>query len=129
VSVTCVVTHEGGHFEETTLHAGADNSGGKNSIQSIGSTITYLQRYTLKPALGLAAARDDDGQAAGDTKPAERISEKQVSDLNALLQKTDEPASNVQIIFEHFKIDNLSELTPDQYRKTVSQLSKKLGAA
>ena len=40
VSVTCVLTHRDGHLEETTLSAGADNSGGKNSIQSIGSAIT-----------------------------------------------------------------------------------------
>lgn len=65
ITVTCVVTHKLGYSEETTLTAGADNSGGKNSIQSIGSTLSYLQRYTKRLALGLAAARDDDGQASG----------------------------------------------------------------
>ena len=64
ITVTCVVTHKLGYSEETTLTAGADNSGGKNGIQSIGSTLTYLQRYTKRLALGLAAARDDDGQTA-----------------------------------------------------------------
>lgn len=126
VSVTCVISHSDGHFEETTLHAGADNTGGKNSIQAIGSAIRYLQRYTLTLGLGLAAGRDDDGRAA-DQKPADRITEKQVADLNAMLQKTDEPAANVQILFEHWKINDLSELTPDQYRKTVAQINKKLG--
>lgn len=129
ITCTCIVTHEGGHFEETTLSAGADTTGGKNSIQGIASTLSYLQRMTKKAALGLAAARDDDGRLAGAATAAERITEQQVAELNSLLQKTPEPAANVQIIFQHFKIDNLSELTPDQYRKTVSQLSKKLVAA
>jgi hypothetical protein len=57
IVVTCVVSHKDGHFEETTLLAGRDDSGNKNSIQQVGSTLTYLQRMTLKAALGLAAAR------------------------------------------------------------------------
>ncbi|MFC3640210.1 ERF family protein, partial [Camelimonas fluminis] len=61
VRVTCILSHVDGHNEESTLEAGADTSGSKNSIQAIGSTVTYLQRYTLKMALGLAAAEDDDG--------------------------------------------------------------------
>ncbi|MGY3535375.1 ERF family protein [Bradyrhizobium sp. USDA 4452] len=69
VSVTCVLSHRDGHFEETTLHAGRDESGNKNHIQGVGSTVTYLQRYTLKAALGLAAAEDDDGH--GSEQPAE----------------------------------------------------------
>lgn len=66
VKVTCVLSHRDGHSEETDLIAGHDNSGNKNSIQAIGSTITFLQRYTLKAALGLAASADDDGKAAAE---------------------------------------------------------------
>jgi hypothetical protein len=65
ITVTCVLSHQGGHFEENALSAGRDESGSKNNIQAVGSTQTYLQRYTLKAALGLAAAKDDDGAAAG----------------------------------------------------------------
>jgi hypothetical protein len=65
VTVTCIVSHRDGHSEECALSAPRDESGNKNPIQSLGSAITYLQRYTLKAALGVAAARDDDGQAAG----------------------------------------------------------------
>lgn len=62
VSVTCVLAHRDGHREQTTLQAGRDESGNKNAIQAIGSTVTYLQRYTLKAALGLAVSNDDDGR-------------------------------------------------------------------
>jgi hypothetical protein len=122
VSVTCVVTHEGGHFEETTLHAGADNSGGKNSIQGVGSTLTYLQRYTLKPALGLAAARDDDGKRSDD-KPAERITEQQAKELEALAAKA---RIDPQIIREHFKVEAFGELTPAQLTVAKGRIEKKL---
>lgn len=64
IEVTCAVTHVGGHFERATLKAVADDSGGKNSIQAIGSAITYLQRYTLLSATGLTSAdiEDTDGR-------------------------------------------------------------------
>lgn len=65
VGVTCRVTHEHGHSEAVKLMAPPDTSGKKNPIQEIGSTVTYLQRYTLLAALGLATAdQDDDGRAA-----------------------------------------------------------------
>src|SRR5690606_8392781 len=62
ITVTCVLTHKDGHAEENSLSGPPDGSGSKNAIQAIGSTLTYLQRYTLVQALGLSAADDDDGQ-------------------------------------------------------------------
>jgi hypothetical protein len=66
IHVTCILAHEGGHSEETTLAGPPDATGSKNAIQAIGSTLTYLQRYTLTHALGLAASDDDDAKTAED---------------------------------------------------------------
>ena len=71
VKVTCVLTHEFGHSERVSLHSAYDDSGGKNAIQALGSAITYLQRYTLFAATGLAAMEDDDGRSTGGPPPAE----------------------------------------------------------
>ena len=67
MKITCVLTHKQGHSEETTLEAGSDSSGGKNNIQAVASTNTYLERYTLLMATGLATIDqpDDDGAGAG----------------------------------------------------------------
>ncbi len=67
ITVTCVLTHKLGHSEEVaTLPGPPDTSGGKNNIQAIGSTVTYLQRYTLLAGTGLAAkGQDDDGKTEG----------------------------------------------------------------
>jgi len=65
IAVTCRLTHRQGHSETTTLTAGHDTSGTKNAIQAMASTVTYLERYTLLMALGLAPADDDDGRASG----------------------------------------------------------------
>lgn len=72
VIVTCKITHVLGHSETTVLSAGSDTSGSKNDVQALGSTITYLQRYTLKAALGLAESdQDDDGAGSEPDKPIE----------------------------------------------------------
>jgi hypothetical protein len=73
IAVTCSITHAMGHCETTRMVAPPDNSGKKNVIQQVASTITYLQRYTLLAACGLATNEqlDDDGrggQAAGDNE-------------------------------------------------------------
>lgn len=72
VRVTCVLTHVKGHRERTSLQAGLDQSGAKNNIQSLGSTVTYLQRYSLLAAVGLATReQDNDGAGAGMTREEE----------------------------------------------------------
>jgi len=66
VYVTCVLTHERGHSETCELFAAPDESGGKNLIQALVSTKTYLERHTLLAATGLATSdEDDDGRAGG----------------------------------------------------------------
>jgi len=86
IKVTCRITHKLGHYEETSLPAMPDITGSKNAIQAIGSAVTYLQRYTLKSALGLVEAdQDDDGNAAGEkttfTMPTPNAKQEELLDL------------------------------------------------
>ena len=86
ITVTCWVSHEDGHREATTLSAPADTSGQKNAIQAIGSTVSYLQRYSLLAATGLAAEdQDDDGHSAA---PIERITDDELRDLEDMIDDT-----------------------------------------
>src|SRR5262245_10167880 len=80
VKVICVLGHADGHSEDAAeLSSVPDTSGGKNPIQAIGSAVSYLQRYTTKAALGLAAAKDDDGRASG--SPAAGLSSEQIDKI------------------------------------------------
>jgi hypothetical protein len=65
-TVTCVLKGFGHTEESATLSGPPDTSGGKNSVQAIGSTTAYLQRYTLLAACGIAPkGLDDDGKTEG----------------------------------------------------------------
>jgi hypothetical protein len=66
ITVICVLS-KGMYSEEgVPLTSAPDTSGAKNSIQAIGSTLSYLEKYTLLGASGMSAGMpDDDGQGAG----------------------------------------------------------------
>jgi hypothetical protein len=76
VRVTCRITHIDGHYEETTMSAPPDTSGSKNPIQAIGSTQSYLERYTALALLGIATKdmpdSDDPPVPAEDIVDSER---------------------------------------------------------
>ncbi len=121
VSVTCIVTHRDGHFEETTLEANSDTSGKKNPIQAVGSTITYLQRYTLKLALGLAAAKDDDGKAS--EAPA-TVTVDQVAELEALMEALDATDNDRDLFCDWLKVKTLADIPASKFdlaRKTLDE--------
>jgi hypothetical protein len=120
LTIICKVSHRDGHFEETELTAGNDESGNKNGIQGIGSTATYLQRYTLKIALGLSATTDDDGQKGGDEE--EYITDEQVADLTALLS---EVGANKANFLKVCKIESIADLPARKYKDAVARLEEK----
>lgn len=98
VTVTCIIAHSSGHSEETSLSCTPDVSGSKNAFQAVGSAVTYLQRYTLKAALGLSAEVDDDAQSAA-PRPNER--QKQPSraeaEAEALINALNSAASEAEL--------------------------------
>lgn len=90
ITVTCVITHVAGHSESTQLKAPPDAGPGRNKIQAIGSTITYLQRYTLMAVCGLAAKdMDNDGGSAGKKPPVAEPAgyEKWAADMEAVAEE------------------------------------------
>lgn len=66
LSISCVLSR--GIYSEppVILTAGYDTSGGKNAIQAIASAKSYLEKYTLLGAFGMAAGMPDtDGNLGG----------------------------------------------------------------
>lgn len=122
VRVTCIVSHRDGHSVRNDLTAGHDESGNKNSIQAVGSTITYLQRYTLKAALGLAASNDDDGGKAGQ-KLNDFLRPEQVEQVRDLIARTD---TDTVKFCDAFKVASLADLRVSDFDSAVRSLNIKL---
>lgn len=73
LEVVGVLTHREGHTRESRFQATADNTGGKNFIQGLGSAVQYGHRYTRRDLLNLVAKKDpgDDGGAAAPSRRRE----------------------------------------------------------
>ncbi len=131
VTVRCILGHEDGYSEEASeLSCLPDNSGGKNPIQAIGSAVTYLQKYTLGPALGLAAAKDDDGRAAG--QRSDMISDQRASDvkkfneIQSLLQNFSDKA--VETFLKTAGALTVNDIQPVKYDSCINYLNRQLAA-
>lgn len=59
IRVACRLTHKDGHTEEVALGAPPDESGDKTRGQQVTSTVTLLERATLKAITGVAERADD----------------------------------------------------------------------
>lgn len=71
IKVTCILKHALGHSEQVSISNGPDESGAKNKLQQIKSTITYLKGETFQCVTGITASDcpgDNDGNGAGRTQ-------------------------------------------------------------
>lgn len=119
IAVTCILSHKAGHSEETTLCGPADKTGSKNDIQAIGSTLTYLQRYSLVQMLGLAAGNDDDGKAVAD---GSAITLEQVEELVALC---DEVSADKEAFCKYFRVESFADISAKDFPRAIAALNKK----
>lgn len=118
ITVTCIISGRG-HSEENSLSGPPDASGSKNAIQAIGSTLTYLQRYTLVQALGLSVAEDDDGKAAGASMA---VNDQQREALDALIEQT---GADLDKFLAFFQIQFLAELPSKRFDEARRMLEAK----
>lgn len=70
IEVTCLLKHVRGGSDCATMGGPPDVGGAKSAIQARASTISYLERYTLKAVCGVAEKGDDtDGNGGGKKGP------------------------------------------------------------
>lgn len=121
IEVTCTITHKLGHSESTMLKSPADSSGGKNPIQAISSTVTYLERYTLLALTGLAThGQDDDG--VGASQEVEYLSDKQKGCVVDMLADS---GSDERAFLRYLGVESLDVITADSYSKVIATLRAK----
>lgn len=118
IVVTCFLTHIMGHTEKVTLQGSPDQSGSKNNIQAIGSTVTYLQRYTLLTITGMATAdQDTDG-----AQTVEFITDEQKQEIIALMKATKSDTAN---FLAYMGIEDVDHLPAWKFNEAIAALKKK----
>ena len=104
-TIYCTISHEGGHTKTSEMRLPLDTSGSKNSLQAMGSTISYGQRYLVKMMLNLIFEGED---ADGSTFPKQP-------------EEGDNFASRMS--GDKGVIDNVTDVTP--VKITITELKAK----
>jgi len=134
IKITCIVSHVDGHSERTFIEAPADEGQLKNKIQAIGSTITYLKRYTLEGAFGLASGDDDDGAKGKKEEPKPGVTAGEKQEKKTL----DDWHKEYMVLFNEYQLvvgvdkarkydpDNWNERTEGHYKLAIKNLKDAL---
>lgn len=128
ITVRCIMSHRDGHSEMVEMGGPPDESGGKNTIQAIASTKTYLERYTLLAITGVATGGelDNDGRAPQTDKEVEYLSDEQQAALQDLIEAY---VNNVGKFMDWvgsqagYSVDSLAEVPARCYDRIHMQLA------
>lgn len=128
ITVECIVSHRDGHSERVEMGGPPDQSGGKNVIQAIASTKTYLERYTFLAITGMATGGelDYDGRQPPQAKDVEYLSEEQQATLRDLIEAY---VNNVGKFMDWissqagYRVDTLADVPADCYDRIHMQLA------
>lgn len=120
ITVTAILHHIDGHDDSTSLTLPADKSGSKNSVQAVGSSVSYGKRYTAGALLNLRiGGEDDDGQRGGGNLP---ITDEQRDELLKLMI---ERGADVARFCAFFKIESVAELTAGKFEHARKMIEAK----
>lgn len=133
IIVTCILTHRMGHSESLTLRGPKDDSGSKNNLQAVSSTITYLERYSLLSITGTATKGmdDDDGRSAVDPDAAAKAEPMlDVADVVAIAELCKAIGPNqLKAILGAYKVQALDQIPKRFYASIVERLNAKRARA
>ena len=132
VKVTCTISHEEGHREETSFALPIDTTGAKNNVQGWGSSLAYAKRYTASAMLNIVSREnvkdDDDGKAAGMTIDAlATLDQVQVADISKLITDS---GSNPQAFLKMANAESIGDILVKDFEglKTILNAKKRNGA-
>jgi hypothetical protein len=116
----------GGHYEDSFMPAPPDTSGGKSSVQAVGSTNSFLRRYIACNIFNIVVVGDDDDGTGG------TINETQTKTILDLIKK----AKAAPKFLKYMKAQSVEEagsleaavatIGARDYRKAISTLEEQI---
>lgn len=120
ITVTGILGHKGGHSESTTMTLPPDDSGKKNPVHAMASSISYGKRYVTLTLTGIATeGEDDDAKAATAHEP---ISDEQHDELMSLINET---KTNIDAFLKLGNVESLSDIPANQFQAAKARLLAK----
>ena len=123
-----ILRHNSGHEERHNFDAPPDYLGPKGAptktkLHGMASSYTYCERHLLCKVFGVQLVADDDGNAGGGIGPgAEKITEDQVMDLQALRV---EVKGDGPMLLDLMNVKRLEDIPKSEYNRAVQVLEAK----
>lgn len=118
VTYSGTLSHKDGHSKTAEMVLPADTSGAKNSIQAIGSTISYAKRYLVAMLFNLVTAGEDD-----DAKTAvETIDTEQAANIDSMIR---DGGFDRQKFLDYMGIDDVRQIRAKDQQKALNSLRGK----
>ena len=118
-----ILRHEDGHQEEYPMEAPLAPQGGaqgNQKLQGVASAYTYCERHLLLKVWGVQTVKDDDGLAAsGDAVGMEKVTEAQVEQMKAALEKVDRTPSG---LCKRFGLDKIGDLPASRFQEAMTMI-------
>lgn len=125
ITVTAILSHAMGHSITTSLQAAPDDSGGKNKIQAVGSSVEYLKRYTGFLLLGISSRdMDDDGRGKG--SETSHITDDQCNEIQAMIDDNNlnHDGTYLPAFLKWIKSDSLSTIPAKDFNKAKAGVAQ-----
>jgi hypothetical protein len=122
--------HKTGQYIKSELPVNAKSDGKTNELQTLGSCLTYLRRFSLSALVGVSPADDDDGNSGtnyGKAEPKKEaiISSQQASLLKSHLDACPIPFKNEVLGYLKGQKTSIERLPVDLYERLLNSCKKK----
>jgi hypothetical protein len=97
--------------------------GGCSSIQNLGANLTYMRRYSLASALGIASEKDTDGVGVQKTKAAPPISVGQKQQISSIVAGANISHDRAGQILGSLGISKLAETPATRFDEVLAAFS------
>lgn len=121
IVITATLSHAAGHSRTESMPLPFDTSGSKNSIQAVGSTLSYGKRYLVCAMLNIITeGEDDDGAGVG------FIDERQTNSIIDMFAACEMSPESQSKFLKLMKAESVSEIHKKDYGEAMTMLQAKL---
>lgn len=123
ITVIAILRHEAGHEDSTELTLPADNSGSKNNVQAVGSSVSYGKRYTAGALLNLRiGGEDDDGARGGGALTDDQVDALEELISAAIAENKSDPTKYRSNLLKYMKVETVGAIQSKDFAKAKTAI-------
>ena len=130
--VTTMLSHSSGEWIKDSVSCQIEMAKGNSAVQCLGSSITYLRRYSCSAIAGLtqtdndASIRTDEDPEGEQAQPIELIRMASKVEIKSVTDMAAEAGVDIKNVTKGLKLKAISDMTSEQAERAIRKLHKTL---